>query len=385
MENNNIILFYKPEGYYGCLSNWYPCEFNYMDISFSSSEQYMMYQKAIMFHDFEVADEILKSNNLDTIKKLGRSVKNYDDNRWSNGRLQIMVRGLRAKFSQNIELGNILLSTKKSILAEAAPRDAIWGIGLAIDDVNAIDINKWRGKNLLGKALMQVRKELDLMIDRSTNGIVKPIETRHFPHHFLMNVKIEKLLKYPELQSTLNCYLFSLPQIFQEENNMTNILGSTLSQLENQIYSPWHGYEPVDGFKELMHDINEMLFFGMLDKHLNQKNELYFFSKYWLNFYVNSKYSNIYFEIDLLHDMEKLNFTIDFGKSFKTKYPDIPFLTNSQEMLGVIAAEDDIDLLTSTLFSMYRKITHWDNTSLLSEDNKNWFIAILKRIIELTQ
>ena len=43
---------------------------------------------------------------------------------------------------------------------EASPYDAIWGIRLSASSPDARDPMKWRGKNLLGFALMEVRDEL---------------------------------------------------------------------------------------------------------------------------------------------------------------------------------------------------------------------------------
>ena len=48
-----------------------------------------------------------------------------------------------------------LKSTGDSILAEAAPNDLIWGIGLSVSDAQKGGI--WRGSNLLGETLMKVR------------------------------------------------------------------------------------------------------------------------------------------------------------------------------------------------------------------------------------
>jgi ribA/ribD-fused uncharacterized protein len=53
-----------------------------------------------------------------------------------------------------------LLSTSDQIIVEASPVDQIWGIGLAADHVNATNPNAWQGLNLLGFALMEVRKQL---------------------------------------------------------------------------------------------------------------------------------------------------------------------------------------------------------------------------------
>ena len=66
------------------------------------------------------------------------------------------------KFKQNQELTNYLLSTKKRILVEASPYDAIWGIGMSVNDENAMNPKEWQGLNLLGYALMEVR---DILIN----------------------------------------------------------------------------------------------------------------------------------------------------------------------------------------------------------------------------
>jgi ribA/ribD-fused uncharacterized protein len=70
-----------------------------------------------------------------------------------------MVEALRAKFSQNQNLKDYLVATGDAILVEAAPRDRLWGIGMGENNPDIADQNKWNGRNLLGKALMQVRDE----------------------------------------------------------------------------------------------------------------------------------------------------------------------------------------------------------------------------------
>lgn len=66
----------------------------------------------------------------------------------------------RYSFSQNMELKAFLLSTGDAILAEASPYDGIWGIRMQADAPDIVNPLKWRGQNLLGFALMEVRDEL---------------------------------------------------------------------------------------------------------------------------------------------------------------------------------------------------------------------------------
>lgn len=91
------------------------------------------------------------------MKKLGRKVRNYDDVTWKEKRFDVVVKGNIAKFSQNEKLQNFLLSTGDKILVEASPKDTVWGIGLDESSPEAIQPSKWKGDNLLGFALMEVR------------------------------------------------------------------------------------------------------------------------------------------------------------------------------------------------------------------------------------
>lgn len=155
-----IICFHNPDEEYGFLSNWYHSEFIVSEIVFSSMEQYMMYEKAVCFHDEEIASQILKTEDVAEIKQLGRAVKKYDENVWNGMRQLVVYEGLMAKFSQNENLRNHLKDTKDTILAECAVKDRIWGIGLSMTDPDRLDKDKWRGQNLLGYTLMMVRSKL---------------------------------------------------------------------------------------------------------------------------------------------------------------------------------------------------------------------------------
>lgn len=156
----NIICFHNPDEEYGYLSNWYLLSFEADGIMFSSMEQYMMYHKALTFHDNETAAEILETNDVARIKEFGRQVANYDDTVWNGVRQIVVYEGLRLKFSQNADLQDQLVSTGNAVLAEAAVHDKVWGIGLSMYDDRRFDIAQWKGQNLLGFSLMKVRDQL---------------------------------------------------------------------------------------------------------------------------------------------------------------------------------------------------------------------------------
>ena len=156
----NIICFHNPDEENGYLSNWYPSDFTVDEIKFTSMEQYMMYQKAMCFNDNSIAAQILETNDVAQIKALGRLVHNYNDHHWNGVRQVVIYEGLIAKFSQNEELLDKLISTGNALLAECAVKDRIWGIGLSMTDPDRFDRTKWNGTNLLGYALMMVRDKI---------------------------------------------------------------------------------------------------------------------------------------------------------------------------------------------------------------------------------
>ena len=145
-----------------CLSQWFPAKFEVDGIAYKNAEQFMMAQKAKLFADDEIFQKILQASHPKEVKALGRLVKNYQEDLWQQHRFEIVVQANLAKFSQNAELKQFLLGTGNRVLVEASPVDKIWGIGLATDDENAEKPLQWKGLNLLGFALMQVRNQLIL-------------------------------------------------------------------------------------------------------------------------------------------------------------------------------------------------------------------------------
>lgn len=147
----------------GYLSQWYKCNFTDPDDKyaedhiFTSAEQYMMYNKASIFDDDDIADEILDTHNCRHIKKLGRKVKYFDEELWDEYKVDIVTRGNYLKFSQNEKLKEKLLDTGNATIVEASSYDKIWGVGIDVKDPRIYNPEFWRGQNLLGKCLMQVR------------------------------------------------------------------------------------------------------------------------------------------------------------------------------------------------------------------------------------
>ena len=140
-----------------CFSQWYMAPFVVDGKKYICAEQYMMEQKALLFNNYDIAEKIMATENPSEHKSLGREIVGFNDVEWDKFKYEFVFKANLAKFSQNIELKEFLLSTGSKILVEASPYDQIWGIGLSATDEKATNPAQWRGQNLLGMALMQVR------------------------------------------------------------------------------------------------------------------------------------------------------------------------------------------------------------------------------------
>lgn len=141
-------------------SQWWPAPFTLEGVRYPTAEHYMMAGKARLFGDEEMLGRILEAETPGEAKKLGRKVRNFEEAAWNAAAFSIVVRGNLGKFGQNERLKAYLLATGRRVLVEASPLDRIWGIGMGEANPAAKDPAQWRGKNLLGFALVAARAEL---------------------------------------------------------------------------------------------------------------------------------------------------------------------------------------------------------------------------------
>lgn len=143
-----------------CFSQWWPADFVVNDITYKTAEHWMMAGKARLFNDEVVFGKIIKCTEPGEAKKLGREISNFDPATWDEHKFNIVVEGNVFKFSQHQPLQDFLLNTQNRVLVEASPVDSIWGNGMAADHPDISNPLKWKGQNLLGYALMEVRDKL---------------------------------------------------------------------------------------------------------------------------------------------------------------------------------------------------------------------------------
>ena len=148
----------------GELSNFHPCDITFLGVDnhwykFTTSEQFFMWCKAITFKDEETAKLILDAETPKEAKKLGRTVKGFNEDTWNLVKENVMRTALYKKFVYNKKLRDFLLNPEfdGKIFVEASPYDKIWGVGLEENDPLIDDEKNWKGQNLLGKCLGMVR------------------------------------------------------------------------------------------------------------------------------------------------------------------------------------------------------------------------------------
>ena len=138
-------------------SQWYPAPFAIDGVEYKTAEHWMMAEKAKLFGNDVLVEEIIKSEKPAVAKELGRRIQGFEPAKWDTVKFNAVVRGNVEKFKQNDKLKDYLLKSGDQVLVEAAPNDPVWGIGISKDTKDIENPHTWKGTNLLGFALMEAR------------------------------------------------------------------------------------------------------------------------------------------------------------------------------------------------------------------------------------
>lgn len=76
MQSENYVFFWKQPSFF---SQWTPSELVIDGVVCSCAEQYMMSEKAKLFGDVTILNQIMETNDPKKQKVLGRKVSNYND------------------------------------------------------------------------------------------------------------------------------------------------------------------------------------------------------------------------------------------------------------------------------------------------------------------
>ena len=143
------IYFYKTNEKYGCFSNFAHYGFELDEKWWMTSEHYFKAQK---IYGTEYVEIIRLLDNPMKAAKMGRNRNLPLREDWEEVKDNVMRKAVYAKFSQNIELKNILLDTDSEYIVENTSNDYYWGCGI-----------NGSGKNMLGIILMEIRDKLKLL------------------------------------------------------------------------------------------------------------------------------------------------------------------------------------------------------------------------------
>ena len=172
-SDHRILFFERDREAFGFLSNYHEAVVTLDGELWRSTEFYYQAQKS---NESEYRAAIKNAKNAGHAKGLGTDPSRSKKSRkrsWFNGRpemmradwhdvkLAIMEKAVRAKFGQNLDLGQMLEATDDAEIIEDSRYDSFWGIGP--NDL---------GENWMGRILVKIRQELrDIIL----NGV--PVTT----------------------------------------------------------------------------------------------------------------------------------------------------------------------------------------------------------------
>jgi ribA/ribD-fused uncharacterized protein len=156
------VLFNQPgedKGEFKTFSNQAEYPIQISDVRYPTVEHYYQAMKAKEFGDDELYEKIIKTPSGKAVKALGEKIKNFHKEIWDAKQLEVMMRGVKAKFVQHPELQKQLLETGQRQIGYADARDSYWGIGTSENTDKSTDPTKWKGQNHLGKIISNLRQD----------------------------------------------------------------------------------------------------------------------------------------------------------------------------------------------------------------------------------
>ena len=160
-SNDNTLGFF---GELNPLSNFHVCNFEWGGIRFHSSEQFIQYQKAMLFKDHRTSELIMKCTTALECKQMASNVLKFSPSEWNSKAKELCKPGIKCKFQQNPTLATALLETGDKMLVESC-YDKVWGTGKPLFEENCLEVSK-QNQGILGEILCEIRSELqDISVD----------------------------------------------------------------------------------------------------------------------------------------------------------------------------------------------------------------------------
>lgn len=212
-----------------------------------SIEQYVLAEKARLFNDFDTMEKIVECTDLNNIRMLDKQIKGYKEKEWEKYKYNFLLQGNFYKYSQDSKLRKLLLDTKNKIIVYISSDDDMCDIGITVNKIE--DISNpllWKGQNLLGYALMEVRDEIRRVYG---NYVTEKIEDDEILkkdkllEEYYNNIKTILELPKEELDNELlGKLVVAYNNTYQHEKAIRVLELLQLRQKENSLWYYRYGY-----------------------------------------------------------------------------------------------------------------------------------------------
>jgi len=145
-QMNKVINFYSAQAEYGGFSNFSHHRVKVGNKIYKTSEHYFQSQK---YAGTKHETDVINAKNAGKAAAIGRDRSRPLRRDWESVKDNVMRTVILAKFSQHIDLKEMLLGTGNANLVEHTEKDNYWADG-----------GNGSGKNMLGIILMEVREKL---------------------------------------------------------------------------------------------------------------------------------------------------------------------------------------------------------------------------------
>lgn len=259
-RSNEIIGFHELHDPYPFFSNWFEVGFNLAGRHYTSSEQFMMYQKVSLAGETELARKIMATDDPKKAKEYAGAqyFKNFDKIRdyWTKHSYHVVKRGVRAKFAQNPELLSLLDKTGNALICECARKDTVWGIGINYNDDHGPiwrDVRNWTGSNQLGRLLMELREEFRYEVAKW--GHVQNTDYSNAEPNDIWNMHAGQLVRIPAYHTAILTYADQLAPGTLRDHFYYDC---TLNEWDMAMRNGTDCDLPIAGFYEMKQEIYEI-------------------------------------------------------------------------------------------------------------------------------
>lgn len=142
------------------LGMWDSCLLQLEGEVFHSIGQYLYWKKATVLNDTETAEKLLQCVTEEEVKFFGYDIKNQESREWDAVQYSSLKRFLLEVVRDKVVTPRFTMYSKGTLFVYSNKLDKEYGTGLDITDKGNESPDTWEGRNLLGRAWSEVRREM---------------------------------------------------------------------------------------------------------------------------------------------------------------------------------------------------------------------------------